>query len=58
MSVPLALAVFIPPHARVNYKCWPVWNGGRTNLKVVWKGSEYAQPWTFNTEVDGNSGTC
>ena len=48
------LAVLMPPHGRVNYRCWPVWNADKTNLKVVWSGIEYAQPWLLNEEVDGN----
>lgn len=52
------LAIAIPPHARVNTKCWPVWNADRSNLKVVWEGREYSQPWTFTTEVDGARETC
>lgn len=30
----LALALRIPPHGRVNYHCYPVYNGDK--LDVVW----------------------
>ena len=53
-----ALAVLMPPHGRVNYRCWPVWNSNRSNLNVVWNGAEYNQLWKFKTEVDGNYETC
>ncbi len=54
----VTLAVAIPPHARVNYRCYPVWNEHRTNLRVVWNGAEYEQPWTFRTEIDEDYETC
>lgn len=53
-----ALATLIPPHARVNHKCYPVWNEGKTNLDVVWNGKPYKQPWTFNVKVNKDYSTC
>ena len=58
MLVPLALAVSMPPHARVNYRCWPVWNAEKTDLKVIWNEREYTQPWSFDKEVNYGEQTC
>ena len=55
--LPLLLdAVLVPPHARVNYRCYPRWKGqssvteGNGNLEVVWRDAVWQLPsqWTFN----------
>lgn len=40
----------MPPHGRVNYKCYPVWNTGTGDLAVVWNGQEYPSPWNTRRE--------
>lgn len=51
-------ALALPPHGRINYRCYPVWNEGRSNLDVMWNGERYSQPWAFHAEVDSFVTTC
>lgn len=47
----LLSALSIPPHARVNSRCYPVWNADKSNLQLVWDGTTYSNPFhSFNAE--------
>lgn len=37
----LATAVGMPPHARVNGRCYAMWNDDHSDLRLVWRGTTY-----------------
>lgn len=54
-----ALAVSLPPHARMTSKCYSVWNSDHSDLDVVWHGTIYNHGFhSFNTQPNANNGAC